>query len=173
MPSPTPPGQAHKVYDWSAADEALNGAHMVLLVCPVGAHRQLLVDICRHLPPHPLLLGTLYGQGGFDWAARAALQGHPRAHYVTVFAMKHFPFLCKQQAYAQRVTLFGRFPDLRVCVSPRCSKNQAAVQYFLQEMFGKPVHVLDDFVVATLGGTNQVWEREGGGEGKGVAQGGA
>ena len=46
--------------------------------------------------------------GGLDWAAREVLQDNPRAKFVTLFGLKHYPYLCKADEYGKRVTLYGR-----------------------------------------------------------------
>eukprot|EP00049_Salpingoeca_infusionum_P000869 m.43006 g.43006 ORF g.43006 m.43006 type:complete len:466 (-) comp10754_c0_seq2:1326-2723(-) len=149
-------GTIDAVYDYSECDKALEGAHMALMVCPVSAHEDLLKHMFANLPSHPLIIGTTYGQGGFDWLCRKLLHGIERAHLVTLFAFKHYPFLCKAKKYGHQVNLFGRFPDLRAAVSPNLDVNRKAVAFFCEEIFGKKLQLLDDFMACTVGASNQV-----------------
>ena len=149
-------GAADEVYGWDEAAKALSGAHFVILVCPVSIHETILTDLFANLPAHPIMIGTAYGQGGFDWLARKLLKGNPRASLVTLFAMKHYPFLCKAASYGKQVNLFGRYPDLRCAVSPFTKRNTEAVKFFLDDIFQKSITIVTDFIVPTLGATNQV-----------------
>lgn len=149
-------GAADQIFDWDHANEALQGAHIALMVCPVSAHEEILTQLFAYLPSHPIIIGTAYGQGGFDWLARKLLKGNPKASFVTLFAMKHYPFLCKAVEYGKSVNLFGRYPDLRCAVSPYKPRNCEAVNFFLDDIFNKRVKIVTDFIVATLGATNQV-----------------
>ena len=117
---------------------------LLVLCCPVSAHLSLLRRIARALyrldskgllgnaESHsggsfsrpPILIGTLYGAGGFDWMSRIAfsLERPPQfpgkfKRSLALFGLKAFPFLCKSLE-AGKVTLHGRFPQLQVAVSP-------------------------------------------------------
>jgi hypothetical protein len=127
-----------------------------MLICPVASHRDMLTKLAAVLPPHPIVLGTAFGQGGFDWHARHVLRGHPRAANVTLFALKHYPFLCKAGEYGQRVTLFGRFPDMRAAISPYREQNIDTATTLLSAIFHKPFTPLADFIVVSMGTTNQM-----------------
>eukprot|EP00730_Choanoeca_flexa_P007610 TRINITY_DN12358_c1_g3_i10.p1 TRINITY_DN12358_c1_g3~~TRINITY_DN12358_c1_g3_i10.p1 ORF type:complete len:462 (+),score=79.28 TRINITY_DN12358_c1_g3_i10:1852-3237(+) len=149
-------GELDAIYHWDNVDQALQGAHMVLMICPVTAHKEVFGRLCDNLPDHPLMIGSAYAQGGLDWAAREVLRGNPKAKLVTLFGLKHYPYLCKLDEYGKRVSLYGRFPDLRAAVSPFKPHNVEAVKRFLDPMFGKDVTMLTDFIICTLGGSNQL-----------------
>ncbi|EGD74960.1 hypothetical protein PTSG_07186 [Salpingoeca rosetta] len=149
-------GAADEVYGWEDAAKALDGAHMALMVCPVSAHEDMLRMLFASLPDHPIIIGTSYGQGGFDWLARKLLKGNSRASLVTLFAMKHYPLLCKAWDYGKKINMFGRYPDLRCAVSPHTTRNCDAVKFFLDDIFQKDVKIVTDFIVPTLGATNQI-----------------
>jgi hypothetical protein len=53
----------------------------------------------------------------------------------------------------------GRYPDMRVAVSPFNQRNIEAVRFFLEAMLGKSFGVVTDFIICTLGGSNQVGHR--------------
>ena len=118
-------------------------ADIIILACPVSAHLSLLRHVAKalyHLDAlnllggglsssssnnrrPPIMIGTLYGAGGFDWQCRVAFFEHRPQSFTTwtrplgLFALKAFPYLCKS-LQAGEVTLHGRFPQLQVAVTP-------------------------------------------------------
>ena len=108
---------------------------IIILACPVSAHLSLLRRIARALynlnaknllgsnNRPPILIGTLYGAGGFDWMARIAFTSCRPSNFVKwnrslgLFGLKAFPYLCKSLTPGE-VSLHGRFPQLQVAVSP-------------------------------------------------------
>jgi hypothetical protein len=110
-------------------------ADVIILACPVSAHLPLLRRIARALysldasgllgpsTRPPIMIGTLYGAGGFDWQSRVAFYSERPGGFVAwrrpmgLFALKAFPYLCKSLAPGE-VTLHGRFPQLQVAVAP-------------------------------------------------------
>ena len=121
-------------------------ADLVVLCCPVSAHLSLLRRVARALynldargllgssPSRPpILIGTLYGAGGFDWMSRIAFFKERPSDFsgkwkrnLALFGLKAFPYLCKS-LQAGEVTLHGRFPQLQVALSPSNAsmRNQA------------------------------------------------
>ena len=109
---------------------------IIILACPVSAHLSLLRRIAKALYKlnamnllgssknrPPILIGTLYGAGGFDWMARIAFTSCRPLNFVKwnrslgLFGLKAFPYLCKSLTPGE-VSLHGRFPQLQVAVSP-------------------------------------------------------
>lgn len=151
-------GRIDAVFGWDQAAEALAGADVVVLGCPVHAHR----DLLRHVLPaldtsRDTVLGSLYAQGGFDWIVRdVAAQFDLSLDRVALFGLKRFPFLCKKQDYGNTVTLFGRFPGIFTAIRADDEKLQARALAMLKRLFGMPVHHLPGFVLCTLNLSNQV-----------------
>ena len=120
-------------------------ADIIILACPVSAHLSLLRHVAKalyHLDTldllgggggsssssskrnrPPIMIGTLYGAGGFDWQCRVAFFEHRPPSFTSwtrplgLFALKAFPYLCKSLRPGE-VTLHGRFPQLQVAVTP-------------------------------------------------------
>lgn len=117
-------------------------ADVLLLCCPVYAHLDILRKIARSLyrldsqmnlnKKRALLIGTVYSAGGFDWMCRLAfhLEKPPKNSNnsnnlfqgwqnfeLGLFGLRSFPFLTKSLEKG-KVTLYGRFPDLGIVVSP-------------------------------------------------------
>jgi len=141
-------GKPDGVFGYSEADleaaisgiGAANGddggvADVIVLACPVYAHLNILRHIARALykldaenkllskNAPPLLIGTLYAAGGFDWMCRLAFSIEKPASFVKwnrdlgLFGLRSFPYLCKSLKKGE-VSLFGRFPQLSCVVSP-------------------------------------------------------
>ena len=110
-------------------------ADVLILACPVFAHLPILRHIARVLykldaehkllgkTAPPLLIGTLYSAGGFDWMCRLAFCMEKPPGFLKwnrelgLFGLRSFPYLCKSLKKGE-VTLFGRFPQLGFAVSP-------------------------------------------------------
>jgi len=110
-------------------------ADVIILACPVSAHLSILRHIARILykldmqhkilssSAPPLLIGTLYSAGGFDWMCRLAFCMEKPPGFLKwnrtlgLFGLRSFPYLCKSLKKGE-VSLFGRFPQLGVVVSP-------------------------------------------------------
>ena len=131
-------------YNLSPLEQAISGisapdnggvADIIILACPVSAHLSLLKRIAiamynlnsKHLlgtkTRPPILIGTLYGAGGFDWMARIAFTSQRPLNFngwdrsLGLFGLKAFPYLCKSLQVGE-VNLHGRFPQLQVAVTP-------------------------------------------------------
>ena len=71
----------------------------------------------------PIMIGTLYEAGGFNWQSRVAFYSKRPGGFVAwkrpmgLFALKAFPYLCKLLAPGE-VRLHGQFPQLQVAVAP-------------------------------------------------------
>jgi hypothetical protein len=145
-------------FAWSDAREALDGADLVLLVCPVHAHRPILASLLPALDPdRPVAVGSLFAQGGFDWVTRDVLASLgitlPRA---TFFGLKRYPYLCRKIAHGREVVLDGRFPRIAAAMdapSPEAADETAAA---LEAAFHKPVLRLPSFLSCTLNMSNQI-----------------
>jgi len=74
----------------AVAAEVVPQADFVLLSLPVGASVEMLSSIAPHVAEHAIV-GTLYGQGGFQFWMRQLLP----AQASRSFAFKYFPFVAR------------------------------------------------------------------------------
>jgi len=150
-------GRPDGVFGYSELEAALTGigaqddgeaADVCLLCCPVHAHLQILRKIARALydlnarelltSDKPLLIGTLYAGGGFDWMSRIAFcvekpvgfKGWSRP--LALFGLRSFPYLCKSMEPG-KVTLYGRFPQIQTAVTP-CTPY---TRYIVKALLGR------------------------------------
>eukprot|EP00040_Diaphanoeca_grandis_P031398 m.187833 g.187833 ORF g.187833 m.187833 type:complete len:463 (-) comp32317_c0_seq2:56-1444(-) len=148
-------GHVDKIYGWDQAAEAMQGSHIIIFLCPVSAHKDMLVRVVPNLPDHPVCFGTAYGQGGFDWLARRELnKREDKGINATLFALKHFPYLCKATEYGSKVNHFGNYPCIKVAVAPELPDHRNRVHDLIYRMFDKTVEPCS-FPACTVGATNQ------------------
>ncbi|KAL7530473.1 hypothetical protein ACHAWF_003390 [Thalassiosira exigua] len=152
----------------------------VVLACPVSAHLSLLRRVARALyrldakgllgpsTRPPILIGTLYGAGGFDWMSRVAFFAERPNDFVqwkrplALFGLKAFPYLCKSLK-AGEVNLHGRFPQLQVAVCPSDAKTRTRAKVVLDrvlqnEATGKSLEFLGLAGGAEVGGDGTAGE---------------
>jgi hypothetical protein len=155
-------------------------ADVIILACPVSAHLSLLKRVARALynldaagllgssNRPPILIGTLYGAGGFDWQSRVAFYCERPDGFVAwkrplgLFALKAFPYLCKSLK-AGEVTLHGRFPQLQVAVTPSNAYTRRHAGMLLDRVLqtattGKSLEFLGLCADEKLGGDGAVLE---------------
>lgn len=175
--------------DLSPLEKAISGVgapdnggsvDLIVLCCPVSAHLSLLRRISKALyklnalnllgtSPSPILIGTLYGAGGFDWMSRIAFhKGRPDnftgwTRPMALFCLKAFPYLCKSLKVGE-VTLHGRFPQIQVAVSPSDAKTRSVAKRILDRLLqnedtGKKLEFLGLSGPESVGGDG-TWDEE-------------
>ena len=164
-----------------SAPDAGGPADLIVLCCPVSAHLSLLRRISSALyklnsrnllgpSKIPMLIGTLYGAGGFDWMARIAFQTSRPGEFngwhrpLALFCLKAFPYLCKSLK-AGEVTLHGRFPQIQVAVSPSDARTRGVAKRALDRLLqnkdtGKELEFLGLSGAESVGGDGTWGEEE-------------
>mmetsp|Transcript_1629 Transcript_1629/g.3491 ORF Transcript_1629/g.3491 Transcript_1629/m.3491 type:complete len:712 (+) Transcript_1629:50-2185(+) len=155
-------------------------ADIIILACPVSAHLSLLRRIARALynlnaknllgssNRPPILIGTLYGAGGYDWMSRIAFFNERPSNFthwnrsLGLFGLKAFPYLTKSLK-AGEVTLHGRFPQLQVALSPSNAYTRSHARVLLDRVLqnsttGKSLEFLGLSSSEELGGDGTVGE---------------
>ena len=182
-----PPAPRRETY--SGLERAISGlgapddggpADVLLLCCPVSAHLPILRRIARALyrlhadgtlgpRRRPLLIGTLYAAGGFDWMARIAFSslkppsfGGVWSRELGLFGLKAFPYLCKSTKPGV-VTVYGRYPLLTAAVCPSTPRMRARAKVLLERVLqcdrtGKYLHFLGLSAAVRFGGDGSAEE---------------
>ena len=155
---------------------------VIVLACPVSAHLSILRSVARALyslnskgllgssSRPPILIGTLYGAGGFDWMSRIAFYSERPTNFVkwsrplALFGLKAFPYLCKSLVVGE-VSLHGRFPQLQVAVTPSDAYTRQHAKVLLDRVLqnsttGKSIEFLGLGSKEELGGDGTVVEEE-------------
>lgn len=127
-------------------------ADLIMLCCPVNAHLSILKCIARALyqlqseksllftsSDKPLVIGTLYGGGGFDWMSRMAFASERPPGFqkwkrpLSLFALKSFPYLCKSTRIGE-VTLYGRYPQIVGAICPSTPSVRSHAKLLLDRL---------------------------------------
>jgi hypothetical protein len=97
-------------------------------------------------------IGALYGQGGFDWAAKKILGD--KFDQVTIFALQHIPWICRAIQYGKEAETMGPKKFLLTTAIP-ISKNEEVAK-LVEKLFELPVKTLPNFLNVTLTPSNQI-----------------
>lgn len=131
---------------------AVSNANVVMIAAPAHVHLPLLRKIAPHLKPG-CVVGTLFGQGGFDWAVECAL-GASQTQLSGIFGLQHVPWLARWDEYGKAVEIVGPKEFLCAAVSPPCARSM--VQSLLQLLFDQRCKLLPNFLCLTLTPSNQI-----------------
>lgn len=136
----------------SDAEAAVSRADLVIIAAPAHAHLELLQKVAPYLKAG-CVLGTAFGQGGFDWAVQKAL-GTAQSKLSAVFGLQHVPWLAYWEEYGKATQIAGPKKFLCAAVSPPCARNM--VQLLVQLCFDQPCRLLPNFLCLTLTPSNQI-----------------
>jgi hypothetical protein len=110
-------GRLNKVS--SKPEDVIPGSHIVILCSPAQTKHQTLTDISPLLEDG-CLVGSIFGQGAFDWQAQHALGGTDeiRKRNLTLFSLQYVPFICKAFNYGKEVNIIGPKKHLYITSYP-------------------------------------------------------
>lgn len=156
-------GKADMVVNWENAGKALTGADIILLIGPVHCYRETLEKVVQALPESrgvPILMGTLFAQGGFDWLAFDIFRKYDKLNRlhendIVLFGLKRFPYICKADKPGEHVFLHGRFEHLSAAVYPNTPKTTALVAGEIKSIFQMAPEILNHWMLCTLNFSNQ------------------
>jgi hypothetical protein len=156
-------GKADMVVNWQNVGKALEGVDIILLIGPVHCYRETLEKVVPALPGSrgfPILIGTLFAQGGFDWLAYDIFKKYNKLNRlhendIVLFGLKRFPYICKANKPGEHVFLHGRFEHLSAAVYPNTPKTTAAVTREIKSIFKMTPEILNDWLLCTLNFSNQ------------------
>lgn len=86
--------------------EVASGTKIFILAGPVFAQQPILEKLAPFVEKESLI-GTVFGQGGFDWLASYVFGKRIRKDNLTIWALQNVPSLCKIKAYGQEVRIIG------------------------------------------------------------------
>jgi len=137
------------------ASDVIPGSNIVLICSP--AHTRF--DIFRQindLLPDGCLLGSIFGQGAFDWQAQHALGGTQELmrRNITLFSLQYVPFICKAVDYGKRAIIIGPKKHLYCTSFPIERVHYACSAMSLA--FGIPSIPIPGFLNLTLTPSNQI-----------------
>eukprot|EP00921_Rhytidocystis_pertsovi_P007906 GHVQ01013082.1.p1 GENE.GHVQ01013082.1~~GHVQ01013082.1.p1 ORF type:complete len:472 (+),score=53.05 GHVQ01013082.1:484-1899(+) len=136
----------------SQPEDVIPGSDVVLLCAPANAHPELLMKIAPHVSQNTWV-GTLYGQGGFDWAATEAFRGD-WSRLDALFGFQNIPWLCRTSEYGKCVQMIGPKKQLWIAAWP--PSKACAVAKTMSLLFDIPAESLPNFLTLTLSPSNQI-----------------
>jgi hypothetical protein len=129
------------------------GSKIFLICGPAHIHQTLLEKVAPFIEKDTYV-GTLYGQGGFDWMANYVLGKRVKKDNITLFGLQNIPAICKVRVYGESVNIIGPKKILYAAVSPLSKKED--ICQFMDEMFQMPTVPLPNFLCLTLTPSNQI-----------------
>lgn len=76
------------------AAEVVPGANIIIICSPAHTKKDILEQIKPYIEKEALV-GTIFGQGGFDFMAKYVLGDDIEKKNLTIFSMQYVPLLCK------------------------------------------------------------------------------
>ena len=135
-------------------------ADYVVFCMPVHRYRVALHDIAPHLPTDkPVFLGTVYGQGGWNWMVDE-IKKEFKLNNIITFAFGLIPWVCRIINYGHKGVTYGCKAVNYAAVSPHNYFEQVdreLLEPICYRWFGKgKVMQSDNFLSLTLSVDNQI-----------------
>ena len=152
-------GDLHAVSD--KPGDVIPGADCVILCMPVHQYRPALNNLARFLDPRKTIyLGTIYGQGGFNWMVHHDVEQQYGLLNIVTFAIGSIPWICRTTTYGSKAANYGGKDVNLVAVSPR-DEFENLNRRVLMDISEKPLstgkfHLADSFLSLTLSVDNQI-----------------
>ncbi|RHZ18372.1 hypothetical protein DYB31_004662 [Aphanomyces astaci] len=137
----------------SSAKNAIPTADIIFVAAPANAHPAILEKIAPFLKPGSIL-GALFAQGGFDWAAKRALGSVALDSLHLLFGLQNIPWICKATSYGKEAKIIGPKKCLYVAAYPVERMDVAA--RVMEDLFDIPCATVANFLNLTLTPSNQI-----------------
>jgi hypothetical protein len=140
--------------------KTLEGADLVILCLPVHVYRETLSKIGAAISPsRNLIIGTIYGQAGFNWMVEEMKRDFLLPH-VSYFAFGLIPFICRTKEYGSLGLSYGT-KELNLAAFSDDYVYEALSQGFLDDccfsFFGKGrFRRVPNFISLTMSVDNQL-----------------
>lgn len=140
--------------------EVIPGSDIIILSMPVSEYYSALKGIANYLlPDRKYVIGTLYGQGGFDWMVRSAFTPCS-LNAITYFAIGALPWICRAGEYGKTGILLSANKRNLVAISNPLEfsdLNESLLSHIGECWFDIGSFVLaDNFISVTLTVDNQI-----------------
>ena len=86
--------------------EVAKGTKFFIICGPVYSQQPILEKLAPFVEKNSFV-GTVFGQGGFDWLASYVFGKKIKNDKLTIFALQNVPSLCKIKTYGQSVRIIG------------------------------------------------------------------
>lgn len=140
--------------------DVIPDADIIILCLPVHIYRQQLHLIAPHInKDKDVYIGTVYGQGGFNWMTNE-IKNKFRLPNIKTFAFGLIPWICRTEIYGKKGVVYGAKPINIVAVEPRESFNFLNNKLFKKvayDWFGHgSFRQADNFLSLTMSVDNQI-----------------
>jgi len=133
--------------------DVVTGADIILICSPAHTKPGILKQIKPFLK-NGALVGSIFGQGGFDFQCQAILENDIISKKLTVFSLQYVPFICKSFNYGKEVNIIGPKRTLYATSFP--VENMHYVCNALSQSYFMPCHPVPNFLNLTLCPSNQI-----------------
>jgi len=155
-------GKAEKVIEGSLnlisddPKKVLADVDFVLLCMPVSQYKASLEKLAPHLDrKKKIYLGTIYGQGGFNWIADDIKKKNSLDNLVT-FAFGLIPWVCRTKEYGKTGIIYGSKNKNIVAVSPLSEFEELKTTFLKCICSNDNILLSTNFLSLTLSLTNQI-----------------
>lgn len=141
-------------------EELFPNADYVIFCMPVYKYREALHTIAPFLNKNKdVFIGTIYGQGGFNWMVDEIKNKYSLSNVIT-FAFGLIPWICRIIEYGKKGVTYGPKAANYGAVSPKSYFKQVdeeLLENICNKWFNKgKVYQSDDFISLTLSVDNQI-----------------
>ena len=143
-----------------APQECIPDADYIILCMPVYQYRVALHRIAPYINrDKKVVVGTVYGQGGFNWMMEEIQQKFQLSN-ITYFAFGLIPWVCRTKEYGHAGITYGVKARNAATVYPRECFDQINEEFFKPICYDwfktGEVEQLDNFISITLSVDNQI-----------------
>ena len=135
------------------AKDVVSDADIVIICSPAHTKPEILQQIKPHLK-RGCLVGSIFGQGGFDMQAKAILADDIQSKGLVVFCLQYVPFICKVVNYGKDINIIGPKRTLYAAAFPLDRLHYACNA--VSQCYHLPCVPIPSFLNLTLCPSNQI-----------------
>ncbi len=133
---------------------------IIILCMPVNSYREMLHKIAPFINKNKkVYVGTVYGQGGFNWMCNEIVEKYELDNLVS-FAIGLIPWICRTIEYGKKGLVYGAKPVNLVAVNPKSEfnvLNEILLSPIVEQWFGHgSFKCVNHFISLTLSVDNQI-----------------
>ena len=129
------------------------GTKIFIVSSPVNAQEEILRSI-KPFVEYGSIIGSVYGQGGFDLIAESVFGEDIKNKNLAIFALFNIPSTCKVTVPGKEVVIIGPKKYLNVAVIPRVRATE--VQQYAIDLWRVPVTIAPNFLAIMMTPGNQI-----------------
>ncbi len=135
-------------------------SEIIILCMPVHAYRETLHRIAPHVSKkRKVYIGTIYGQGGFNWMVDEVKNKYELRNVIT-FSFELIPWICRTKEYGKIGITYGAKTNNVVAIDKKEDfyyLNDNFLRHLSEKWFDKGKFLLaDNFLSLTLSVDNQI-----------------